>query len=96
MAKKVISEEDYAEWLTAHNEAKMAHEGRERLLYESYCRLERDLSLLGATGIEDKLQDQGNVKTNPFTNCRVAPPEPCSTNSTYLFNYSTGNNQLVA
>ncbi|XP_045030963.1 phospholipid-transporting ATPase VD isoform X1 [Daphnia magna] len=58
MAKRVLSEEDFTIWLVAHNEAKGAHEGRERLLYESYCRLERDLSLLGATGIEDKLQDQ--------------------------------------
>ena len=60
MAKRVLTEEDFAAWLVTHNEAKAALEGRERLLYESYCRLERDLSLLGATGIEDKLQDQGN------------------------------------
>lgn len=59
MAKRVLSEEEFAGWLVAHNEAKSAPEGRERLLYESYCRLERDLSLLGATGIEDKLQDLG-------------------------------------
>ena len=58
MAKRMMSEEDFNNWLTAHNEAEAAHEGRERLLYESYCRLERDLQLLGATGIEDKLQDQ--------------------------------------
>ncbi len=61
MAKRVLSEEDFADWLVAHNEAKAALEGRERLLYESYCRIERDLSLLGATGIEDKLQDQGKL-----------------------------------
>lgn len=68
MAKRVLSEEDFAVWLLAHNEAKSALEGRERLLYESYCRLERDLSLLGATGIEDKLQDQGYL-LNTFVYC---------------------------
>lgn len=66
MAKRVLSEEDFAVWLLAHNEAKSALEGRERLLYESYCRLERDLSLLGATGIEDKLQDQGCLMNTFF------------------------------
>jgi len=57
MAKRQISDEDYAEWLLLHNEAETTSEGRDRLLYESFCRLERDLQLLGATGIEDKLQD---------------------------------------
>lgn len=57
MAKRLISDEDFTEWLLLHNEAETTPEGRDRLLYESYCRLERDLQLLGATGIEDKLQD---------------------------------------
>lgn len=62
MAKRVLGDEEFAQWLTEHHEAEMAKEGRERLLYESYCRLERDLSLLGATGIEDKLQDLGLIE----------------------------------
>lgn len=57
MAKRLLTDEDYAHWLVAHNVAEGAQEGRERLLYESYCRLERELQLLGATGIEDKLQE---------------------------------------
>lgn len=60
MAKRVLTEEDFAHWLVAHNVAEGAQEGRERLLYESYCRIERDLQLLGATGIEDKLQEGVN------------------------------------
>lgn len=62
MAKRVLTDEEFNQWLIEHEEAKMVNEGRERLLYESYCRLERDLSLLGATGIEDKLQDLGLMK----------------------------------
>ena len=57
MAKRLVSEDDFTHWLSGHREAEAAHEGRERLLYESYCRLERELQLLGATGIEDKLQE---------------------------------------
>ena len=60
MAKRVLTDEEFNQWLIEHELAKMAKDGRERLLYESYCRLERELSLLGATGIEDKLQDLGN------------------------------------
>lgn len=57
MAKRLLTEEDYSHWLKSHQEAENVQEGRERLIYESYCRMERDLQLLGATGIEDKLQE---------------------------------------
>jgi phospholipid-translocating ATPase len=57
MAKRVLTEEEFDLWHASHQEAEATHEGRERLVYESYCRLERELQLLGATGIEDKLQE---------------------------------------
>ncbi|TSW75993.1 putative phospholipid-transporting ATPase VA [Bagarius yarrelli] len=57
IAKKVLSKEEYACWLRRHLEAETAIQGREELLYESALRLETDLHLLGATGIEDRLQD---------------------------------------
>ena len=57
MAKRVLTEEEFDLWHASHREAEATHEGRERLVYESYCRLERELQLLGATGIEDKLQE---------------------------------------
>ena len=91
MAKRVLSEEDFAVWLVAHNEAKAAPEGRERLLYESYCRMERDLSLLGATGIEDKLQDQGK------SNLRIAVAHLDRRYKTNFFNFffhSSGNDKF--
>ncbi len=34
MAKRVLSEDDWAKWLASHREAQDAPEGRERLLYE--------------------------------------------------------------
>ncbi|XP_040039900.2 phospholipid-transporting ATPase VA isoform X2 [Gasterosteus aculeatus] len=57
IAKKVLSKEQYACWLRRHLEAETAIQGREELLFDSALRLETNLQLLGATGIEDRLQD---------------------------------------
>ncbi|XP_051996766.1 phospholipid-transporting ATPase VA-like [Xyrauchen texanus] len=57
IAKKVLSKEEYASWLQRHLEAETAIQRREELLFESALRLETNLHLLGATGIEDRLQD---------------------------------------
>ncbi|RVE74070.1 hypothetical protein OJAV_G00037470 [Oryzias javanicus] len=57
IAKKVLSKEEYARWLQHHLEAETAIQRREELLFESALRLETNLQLLGATGIEDRLQD---------------------------------------
>ncbi|KAM4548589.1 phospholipid-transporting ATPase VA isoform 1-T1 [Odontesthes bonariensis] len=57
IAKKILSKEEYACWLQRHLEAETAIQGREELLFQSALRLETNLQLLGATGIEDRLQD---------------------------------------
>ncbi|XP_077054537.1 phospholipid-transporting ATPase VA [Siphateles boraxobius] len=57
IAKKVLSKEEYASWLQRHLEAETAIQKREELLFESALRLETNLQLLGATGVEDRLQD---------------------------------------
>ncbi|XP_054646372.1 phospholipid-transporting ATPase VA [Dunckerocampus dactyliophorus] len=57
IAKKILTKEEYACWLQRHLEAETAIQGREELLFESALRLETNLHLLGATGIEDRLQD---------------------------------------
>ncbi|XP_053167511.1 phospholipid-transporting ATPase VA isoform X2 [Hemicordylus capensis] len=57
IAKKVLSKEDYACWLKSHIEAESSIDNREELLFQSAIRIETDLHLLGATGIEDRLQD---------------------------------------
>ncbi|XP_043548211.1 phospholipid-transporting ATPase VA [Chiloscyllium plagiosum] len=57
IAKRVLRKEEYAQWLENHLEAESAVENREELLFESAVHLETDLQLLGATGIEDRLQD---------------------------------------
>ncbi|XP_030744413.1 phospholipid-transporting ATPase VD [Echinops telfairi] len=57
IAKKVLSDADYAEWLKNHFLAETSIDNREQLLFESAMRLENELTLLGATGIEDRLQE---------------------------------------
>ncbi|XP_052636096.1 phospholipid-transporting ATPase VD isoform X5 [Harpia harpyja] len=57
IAKKVMSDAEYAEWLNHHFLAETSIDNREALLLESAVRLETELTLLGATGIEDRLQE---------------------------------------
>ncbi|XP_074678550.1 phospholipid-transporting ATPase VD isoform X1 [Strix aluco] len=57
VAKKVLSDAEYAEWLNHHFLAETSIDNREVLLLESAIRLETELTLLGATGIEDRLQE---------------------------------------
>lgn len=57
IAKKVMSDTEYEEWLRNHFLAETSIDNREELLLESAMRLENKLTLLGATGIEDRLQE---------------------------------------
>uniref|UniRef100_A0A8C7FL68 Phospholipid-transporting ATPase n=1 Tax=Oncorhynchus kisutch TaxID=8019 RepID=A0A8C7FL68_ONCKI len=58
IAKKVLEEEEYDIWLKRHAFAETSIENREELLLESAQRLETNLTLLGATGIVDRLQEE--------------------------------------
>ncbi|CAH2300130.1 probable phospholipid-transporting ATPase VD [Pelobates cultripes] len=57
IAKKVMTDSEYAEWLHSHFLAETSIDNREELLYESATKMETKLTLLGATGIEDRLQE---------------------------------------
>ncbi|XP_075065980.1 phospholipid-transporting ATPase VB isoform X2 [Mixophyes fleayi] len=57
IAKKVLSEEDFERWSNFREEAQAAIDNREELLMQTAQHLETNLTLLGATGIEDRLQD---------------------------------------
>lgn len=56
MARRTLTLQEYETWRQKHEEAEMATENRERRIRDSYATLESHLTLLGATGIEDKLQ----------------------------------------
>lgn len=57
MARRALSKVEYELWRKQHLEAESSLDDREEKLLESACRIESDLELLGATGIEDKLQE---------------------------------------
>lgn len=56
MAKRTLTSQEYETWRQKHDEAELATENRERRIRDSYAMLESHLTLLGVTGIEDKLQ----------------------------------------
>ncbi|PSN32447.1 hypothetical protein C0J52_17592, partial [Blattella germanica] len=71
MARRTLTEAEYSEWLLKHEEAKLALENRDRRLRESFSRLETNLTLLGATGIEDRLQDGVPETINALINSGI-------------------------
>lgn len=56
MARRTLTTLEYETWAQRHNEAELSMENRERRVRDSYASIESQLTLLGATGIEDKLQ----------------------------------------
>uniref|UniRef100_A0A8C3SSK4 Phospholipid-transporting ATPase n=1 Tax=Chelydra serpentina TaxID=8475 RepID=A0A8C3SSK4_CHESE len=58
LASKEVKEEDYAEWSEKHHKASVLLQNRAQELDKVYEEIEQDLQLLGATAIEDKLQDR--------------------------------------
>lgn len=53
---RVVPPEEYAEWAPRYAAAKTAMQAREAALEAAAELIEKDLILLGATAIEDKLQ----------------------------------------
>lgn len=52
-----MDENFFNDWKQRHQEAAIALEGRDEKLDSIYEEIERDMMLIGATAIEDKLQD---------------------------------------
>ena len=57
VAKRSLNPIEFSEWYSQHQECEMSTEGRENKIRESFGLLERNLTLIGATGIEDRLQE---------------------------------------
>ncbi|KAI8440532.1 hypothetical protein MSG28_001780 [Choristoneura fumiferana] len=57
MAKRTMQPALWEEWLAGHARAAEIGEGREKRLRDSLARLESALTLVGATGVEDRLQE---------------------------------------
>ncbi|KAH8099600.1 phospholipid-translocating P-type ATPase [Cristinia sonorae] len=57
LAFRMVPDDEYHEWSRRYSEASIALDNREERLMEISAQLEHDLRLLGATAIEDRLQD---------------------------------------
>ncbi|XP_053509931.1 phospholipid-transporting ATPase ID [Ictalurus furcatus] len=57
LAYKDLDEQYFSEWKQRHHEASTSLDQREEKLNDLFEEVERDLQLIGATAIEDKLQD---------------------------------------
>ncbi|KAI0835434.1 phospholipid-translocating P-type ATPase [Hypoxylon sp. FL0890] len=57
IAERVLSEQEYLEWRKEHDKAATAMQDREEKLEQVADKIEQDLTLLGGTAIEDRLQD---------------------------------------
>ncbi|KAJ6526292.1 phospholipid-translocating ATPase [Mycena vulgaris] len=57
LAYKVLQEDEYAAWNDRYHDATVALDDREELIEAVSDEIEHDLRLLGATAIEDRLQD---------------------------------------
>lgn len=57
MAKRHLKPIEFSEWWNKHQEIEMSMENRDKRIKESFMELETNLTLLGATGIEDRLQE---------------------------------------
>ncbi|KAM5141499.1 phospholipid-transporting ATPase IK-like [Mantella aurantiaca] len=57
LAYKEVEEQDYVTWQKSHKDASVTLENRQDLLDKVYEDLEQSLQILGATAIEDKLQE---------------------------------------
>nr|XP_061793273.1 phospholipid-transporting ATPase VB-like [Nerophis lumbriciformis] len=58
--KKVVSAEEYNTWSVNRQSAMASIDGREQLIMDTAVQLETNLTLLGATGIEDRLQESAS------------------------------------
>jgi phospholipid-translocating ATPase len=57
VAQKHLTHEEYSQWATRHHAASIVQVNRDEELDKVYNEIEQNMTLVGATAIEDKLQD---------------------------------------
>ncbi|GLV35748.1 uncharacterized protein CBL_01101 [Carabus blaptoides fortunei] len=57
MAKRTMTQAEYNDWARKHTECELSNDNHDRRIRDSYSSLEKNLTLLGTTGIEDRLQE---------------------------------------
>ena len=95
LAIRDIDEVYYEDWKVRHHEAALSMENREEKLDKIYEEMEQNLTLLGATAIEDKLQDGvpqtianlaiAGIKIWVLTGDKQGSLLPCRINAHYIY-----------
>ena len=75
IAYREVSEQEYQQWSKVYNEAAATINGRGEALDKAAELIEKDLFLLGATAIEDKLQEgvPDTIHTLQMAGIKVSP-----------------------
>ncbi|GET86344.1 phospholipid transporting ATPase-like protein, putative [Leishmania tarentolae] len=58
LGQRYLSEDEVREWLPIFNDAQCAMEDRSEKLHKAYALVEKDVDIVGATAVEDKLQEE--------------------------------------
>ncbi|KAM4807899.1 phospholipid-transporting ATPase IC-like [Rhinophrynus dorsalis] len=101
LAYKEVEESEYEQWDKRHHEASVSLHNREKHLEDVYEEMENNLQLLGATAIEDKLQDgvpetiqllkEGNIKIWMLTGDK----QETAVNIAYSCNLLSSDTQIM-
>ena len=57
MGKRVLTQQEFEEWSNEYDAARTSVSDRDEKLMECACSIEKDITLIGASAIEDKLQE---------------------------------------
>ncbi len=73
IAQKELTEDEYSNWEQLHKEANMSMDDRDRKVHNTVKMLEKNMYLLGISGVEDKLQEDvaGTVDSLKSAGIRV-------------------------
>ncbi|CAD8067999.1 unnamed protein product [Paramecium sonneborni] len=71
LAQKELSQQQYDEWITKYLKAGLQTINRDELLLSLQDQIEKNLNLIGGTGIEDKLQDDVGITMQKILNSGI-------------------------
>lgn len=71
ICQKVISKEEFEEWKKEYNKAQASLQNRDANVQEVIEQLEKNMELLGITGVEDKLQKDVQITIESFRNAGI-------------------------
>lgn len=71
ICQKIITKEEYENWSAQYNEAQASLQNRDANIQQVIEQLEKDMELLGVTGVEDKLQENVQLTIESLRNAGI-------------------------